>query len=103
MDNFGAIESTDFRVAIINSKRQVNGNLGLAVQIQILSITEGTIGVYSIAVLSLFSSGISVILILMCGIVVSSSPTVYGFLSSRYCSTIYLRSPVQYGSIQCAP
>ena len=188
MDNIGAIESTDFRVAIINSKRQVNGNLGLAVQIQldanreinihvyakrqtwicttwpsftlifrllfiastqnissfmpvllhrnrsrlflsayflfwefstlvwrllfavnlnlnlsILSITEGTIGVYSIAVLSLFSSGISVILILMCGIVVSSSPTVYGFLSSRYCSTIYLRSPVQYGSIQCAP
>ena len=188
MDNFGAIESTDFRVAIINSKRQVNGNLGLAVQLQldanreinihvyakrqtwicttwpsftlifrllfiastqnissfmpvllhrncsrlflsayflfwefstlvwrllfavnlnlnlsILSITEGTIGVYSIAVLSLFSSGISVILILMCGIVVSSSPTVYGFLSSRYCSTIYLRSPVQYGSIQCTP
>ena len=99
MDNIGAIESTDFRVAIINSKRQVNGNLGLAVQIQL----EGTIGVYSIAVLSLFSSGISVILILMCGIVVSSSPTVYGFLSSRYCNTIYLRSPVQYGSIQCAP
>ena len=52
-----------------------------------------------------FSSGISVFLILMCGIVVSSSPAVYGFASfwlwysveeepSRYCSTIYLRSSV---------
>ena len=33
-------------------------------------------GVYGIAVLSLFSSSISVILILMCGIAVSSSPAV---------------------------
>ena len=33
---------------------------------------EGDMGVYGIAVLSLFSSGISVILILMCGIAVSS-------------------------------
>ena len=31
-------------------------------------------GVYDSAVLSLFASGISVILILMCGIAVSSSP-----------------------------
>ena len=36
-------------------------------------------GVYGIAVLSFFSSGISVILILMCGIAVSSSPAVCGF------------------------
>ena len=41
---------------------------------------EGDIGVYGIAVLSFFfSSGISVILILMCGIAVSSSPEVCGF------------------------
>ena len=38
-------------------------------------------GVYGIAVLSFFSSGISVILILMCGIAVSSSPAVCGFSS----------------------
>ena len=38
-------------------------------------------GVYGIAVLSLFSSGISVILILMCGIAVSSSPGLHGFAS----------------------
>ena len=38
-------------------------------------------GVYGIAVLSLFSSGISVILILMCGIAVSSCPAVCGFSS----------------------
>ena len=36
-------------------------------------------GVYVIAVLSFFPSGISVILILMCGIGVSSSPAAYGF------------------------
>ena len=36
--------------------------------------SEGDMGVYGIVVLSLFSSGISVILILMCGIAVSSSP-----------------------------
>ena len=40
---------------------------------------EEDMGVYGIAVLSFFSSGISVILILMCGIVVSSSPVVCGF------------------------
>ena len=34
-----------------------------------------------IAVLRFFSSGISVILVFMCGIVVSSSPAVYGFAS----------------------
>ena len=38
-------------------------------------------GVYGIAVLSFFSSGISVILILMCGIAVSSSREVCGFSS----------------------
>ena len=38
-------------------------------------------GVYGIAVLSFFSSGISVILILMCGITVSSCPAVCGFSS----------------------
>ena len=57
-------------------------------------------GVYGIAVLSFFSSGISVILILMCGLAVSSSPSVCGFLSlwlrysvkedpSRYCGTVH--------------
>ena len=38
-------------------------------------------GVYSIVVLSFFSSGISVILILMCGIAVSSCPAMCGFSS----------------------
>ena len=38
-------------------------------------------GVYGIAVLSFFSSDISVILILMCGIAVSSSREVCGFSS----------------------
>ena len=38
-------------------------------------------GVYGIAVLNFVSSGISVILILICGIAVSSSPTVCGFSS----------------------
>ena len=38
-------------------------------------------GVYVIAVLSFFPSGISVILILMCGIAVSFSPAVCGFSS----------------------
>ena len=38
-------------------------------------------GVYGIAVLSFFSSGISVILILMCGIAVSSSRAVCGLSS----------------------
>ena len=38
-------------------------------------------GVYVIAVLRSFSSGISVIWILMCGILVSSSPAVCGFSS----------------------
>ena len=62
-------------------------------------------GVYGIAVLSFFSSGVSVILILMCGIAVSSSPAVCGFSSlwltvfgkedsSRYCGTVHLASPV---------
>ena len=45
------------------------------------SLTEGDTGVYGIAVLSFLSSGISVILILMCGIAVSSSPAVCGFSS----------------------
>ena len=38
-------------------------------------------GVYGIAVFSFFSSGISVILILMCAIAVSFGPAVYGFSS----------------------
>ena len=38
-------------------------------------------GVYGIAVLGFFSSGISVILILTCSITVSSSSAVCGFLS----------------------
>ena len=46
-----------------------------------LLTNEGDMGVYGIAVLSFFSSGISVILILMCGIPVSSSPVVCGFTS----------------------
>ena len=69
-----------------------------------IMLNERDIGVYGIAVLSIFSSGISVMLILMCGIAVSSSPAVCGFSSfwrysvkedpSRYCGTIYLHSPV---------
>ena len=47
-------------------------------------------GVYVIAVLNFFPSGISVILILMCGIGVSSSPAAYGFFyPSCYKHTIY--------------
>ena len=38
-------------------------------------------GVYDIAALNCFSSGISVILILMCGIAVSSSPALCGVSS----------------------
>ena len=41
----------------------------------------GDVGVYFIVELGFFSNGISVILILMGGIVVSCSPTVCGFLS----------------------
>ena len=44
-------------------------------------LKEGDMEVYGSAVLSFFSSGISVILILMCGIAVSSSPAVCGFSS----------------------
>ena len=40
---------------------------------------EGDMGVYGIAVLGFFSCGISVILILTCGIAVSSSSAVCGF------------------------
>ena len=64
-------------------------------------------GVDGVAVLSFFSSGILVVLILMCSIAVSSRPAVCGFSSfwltvfsifknldpSLYCGTIYLRSP----------
>ena len=47
----------------------------------ISSCFEGDVGVYFVAALGFFSNGISVILILMGGIVVSCSPTVCGFLS----------------------
>ena len=43
------------------------------------SFLEGDMGVYDIAVLGFFSCGISVILILTCGIAVSSSSAVCGF------------------------
>ena len=45
------------------------------------SLIEGDMGVYGIAVMSFFSSGILVILILMFGITISSSPAVCGFSS----------------------
>ena len=69
-------------------------------------------GVYGIAVLSFFQAVIRVILIVMCGIAVSSSSAVCGlrfssfwltaFGKSRsifhgilwYCSTVYVRSPL---------
>ena len=44
-------------------------------------VEEGDMGVYGIAVLGLLSRGISVILILTCGIAVSSSSAVCGFSS----------------------
>ena len=47
----------------------------------LFSVIEGGMGVYGIAVLSCFSSGISVILILMCGIAVSFSRALCGFSS----------------------
>ena len=46
-----------------------------------LSVLEEDMGVYGIAVLGFFSYGISVILILTCGIAVSSSSAVCGFSS----------------------
>ena len=46
-------------------------------------------GVYGIVVLSFFSSGISVILILMSSIAVSSSLAVYGF--SSYWLTVFCK------------
>ena len=46
-----------------------------------ISHEEGDMGVYGIAVLGFFSCGISVILILTCGIAVSSSSAVCGFSS----------------------
>ena len=45
------------------------------------NLEEGDMGVYGIAVLGFFSYGISVILILTCGITVSSSSAVCGFSS----------------------
>ena len=44
-------------------------------------LKEGDMGVYGIAVLGFFSCGISVILILTCGIAVSSSSAACGFSS----------------------
>ena len=44
-------------------------------------LMEGDLGVYGIVVLSFFSCGISVILILTCGIAVSSSSAVCDFSS----------------------
>ena len=54
-------------------------------------LQEGDIGIYGIAVLSFFSSGISVILILMCGIAVLSSPAVCGF--SSFWVTVFGKIP----------
>lgn len=65
----------------------------------------GTLGFYGIAVLSFLSSVISVILILICGLAISSSPEVCGFSSfwmtvfgkrslSRYCGAVHLHSSV---------
>ena len=45
---------------------------------------KGDMGVYSI---ELFSGGILLVLILMCGIAVSCSPVVYGFAS--FCLTVF--------------
>ena len=68
-------------------------------------LMEGDMGVYGIVVLGFFSCSISVILILTCGIAVSSSSAVCGFSSFwltvfgeiRYCSqyygTVYVRFP----------
>ena len=44
-----------------------------------VKLNEGDMWVYSIAVYGFFSCGISVILILTCGIAVSSSSAVCGF------------------------
>jgi len=72
------IDYTTGRVRLIRVR--VIGVLPIVVYFSIL-ITEGDMGVYGIAVLSFFSSGISIILILMCGIAVSSSQAVCGFSS----------------------
>ena len=53
----------------------------LKIGISIVPNSVGDMGVYGIAVLGFFSCSISVILILTCGIAVSSSSAVCGFSS----------------------
>ena len=59
------------------NKRELKSNVALTA----VNSKEGDMGVYGIAVLGFFSCGISVILILTCGIAVSSSSAVCGFSS----------------------
>ena len=59
--------------------KDVDGNVAGTTGQPQRSISMGVYGL--IAVLRFFSSGISVILVFMCGIAVSSSPAVYSFAS----------------------
>ena len=63
---------------ILTSAQSPHGKCGY------VHCAEGDTRVYGIAVLSFFSSGISAILILICGIAVSSSPAVCGFSSFSF-------------------
>ena len=65
--------------ADLNSSRTKFRRRKMRILVKLL--TEGDMGVYGIAVLGFFSCGISVILILTCGIAVSSSSAVCGFSS----------------------
>ena len=80
---------------ILTSAQSPHGKCGL------VHCAEGDMRVYGIAVLSFFSSGISVILILICGIAVSSSPAVCGFSSFSFTVFGKIRSftVLQYHSI----
>ena len=67
---------------------------------------EGDMRVYGIAVLNFFSNGISVILILLCGIAVSSGPVVCNFSSysfrvfgKRRSFTVYIAVPFNFSPL----
>ena len=65
-------------------------------------LIDGDVEVYGIALLSFSSSGISVILILISGIAVSSSPAVWGF-SSFWLTVFGKRRYVEDPSPYCGP
>ena len=65
----------------VNSPKTLQNGLRRGQTTKNIHLAEGDMGVYGIAVLRFFSCGILVILILTCGIAVSSSSAVCGFSS----------------------